>query len=117
MTPEQAVWVRLHAWPERLAETAARAIAHPELAAKDYGCVCQLGPCGPCQRGWHDTCRGTGSKVPVTSLLGSDGWAVRYAEGRHVFVWLADRTCRAMCPCDCRQTAQERGLLFDLTTA
>jgi hypothetical protein len=117
MTPEQAAWVQEHAWPAPLRNSYAHAAAHPELAAEDYGCVCQLGPCFWCERGQHNDCRAIGDKVPAAHIGGTNGWLFRHPDGRVVDVWLADRTCRAMCPCHCRQTAQDRGLLFDLAPA
>ena len=119
MTPEQAAWVREHAWPTRRRDNYAHAAAHPELAAEDYGCVCLLGrPCYWCETGRHHECRGTGPKVSATFLLESDGLSTfRTPDHRVVNVWLGDRTCRAMCSCHCRRSAHERGLLFDLTTA
>jgi hypothetical protein len=80
-------------------------------------CVCQLGPCFRCELGQHDRCWQTGPPVAEALLGRPDGWAYRHPDGRVVYVWLADRTCHAMCPCGCRKDAQQRGLLFDLSTA
>lgn len=113
MTPTEAAWVRAHAWPVRLRTNYAAAVAHDVCAAdRAARCVCQLNrPSHWCGTGRHHKCSIVwGNAVPEASLGCSDGLHPVYypGDGRMVMVWLADRTCRRRCSCDChRAGAQE----------
>lgn len=79
----------------------------------DLRCPCQL-PCTWCPRGQHTECQRVSEACaafgyvpglrPETYL--TPPWPARTAadhQGRHIPVWLTDRTCRYLCPCECRQ--------------
>ncbi|WP_031166024.1 DUF6248 family natural product biosynthesis protein [Streptosporangium roseum] len=112
MTPDQAAWVREHAWPKAMLK------AHNEHPGATSHCACQWGG-GSCLSAWkprHDTCH-IGVPLPVcetyivTRTGGVAGFAEPYrhpsvsATGWHrvatAMVWLADRLCAWACPCDC----------------
>lgn len=119
MTPEQAKWVRKHAWPTPRSAAYARAAAAPDLADEGFGCTCQLRPSHWCRDGQHHRCHVADSnEVPTAWFLHTDGLTpCRYPDGRMVMVWPAGSACRWRCRCDCHRPAHERGLLFDLATA
>ncbi|NEA22657.1 DUF6248 family natural product biosynthesis protein [Actinomadura bangladeshensis] len=112
MSPEAAAWIRDHAWtaPMRREDADAAPL-----------CPCQYGPCGYCLHGRHDTCinQQSWSKRRVAGYVcGRDGitpldFPEPYGHETDASatvphhtsiaqVWLADRVCRWVCPCDCR---------------
>lgn len=67
-------------------------------------CPCQWGPTTWCTNGQHDRCRAHTVTTPETYLAtGPDGDVIT-TQGRPIQVWLADRTCRWVCPCTCHTT-------------
>lgn len=67
-------------------------------------CPCQWGLSAYCLHGQHDRCRSDiPTAYPETWVTDAAGrvWGLDYAQ---VQVWLADRVCRWVCPCDCHAT-------------
>ena len=62
-------------------------------------CPCQWGPTGHCHQGRHTTCRAHIVTLPETRLWTTTGYGTA--------VWLADRTCRWQCPCECHTAPLE----------
>lgn len=115
MTPEQAAWVRKHAWP------APRRAAYANDIRDVTNCACHGGaPSRQCTTGQHAECPTTGRPLWEALLCDRNGLDPLYLRNtdhtRVAFVWLAGRPCRWICPCRCHQPANEQGLLFDLTT-
>lgn len=69
-------------------------------------CACQWGPTAHCHHGDHDRCHGPAHEVEdsETHLTYADDTCVM-SGGRPIPVWLADRTCRWTCACDCHTAA------------
>jgi hypothetical protein len=121
--PEQAAWVRENALPTRIL----RGLGAQTDGIGDFllhHCACQYGPSQYCGMGKHDRCAHRtqpdfyNQDTPETYLVGrstkEDGKTIQ--GGVLMPVWLAGRACRWRCSCPCHQpdTAQDRGLLFDL---
>lgn len=100
MTPDEAAWVRTNAWRKHHRST------YREIPAFYTSCACLSGPCGACDRGDHHRCMSR-DRAPIPS-------PAAYVTDRNGFVsnaanvcpdvWMVDRTCRWVCPCDCRTT-------------
>lgn len=98
-------------WDSVMDSAAARWVFDHVLigALREYAkvpCACLWGICGHCSSGRHEKCV-RHAWGPAGSTSG-EGWVTNRKaqvvthEGRHVQVWLADRTCRWICPCtDC----------------
>lgn len=113
MTPDEAAWVRGHAWTQSMRKQ------YKELPGYHLTCACQHnGPClNASDPGRHQRCHmGTPLYRNETMIEVRGGQAVavfrepyRYptasATGWHfdhaALVWLADRRCRWACSCDC----------------
>uniref|UniRef100_UPI003F49504A DUF6248 family natural product biosynthesis protein n=1 Tax=Amycolatopsis sp. CA-151526 TaxID=3239921 RepID=UPI003F49504A len=99
MTKEQARWIREVVWTEH----------HRKWCGgpRDWHrCRCQWGVSDNCRRGEHRTCTKIRSSGP---LSGPDTYLTISGDKRlHVAVWLADRTCRWTCPCNCGHRHQLR---------
>ncbi|MFI6513629.1 DUF6248 family natural product biosynthesis protein [Streptosporangium sp. NPDC050855] len=111
MTPEHAEWVRANAW------TAAMRKQHRDVPRAASTCSCQAGLTHWCRPdiGRHDRChRATPQPTWETIICDRSGvGSMHHAEPhRHptpsatgprrtqaALVWLADRTCRWICPC------------------
>lgn len=91
MTPEQAAWVREHAW------TAEMRANNPAWRAE---CLCQRSK--PCR---HDRCRADSGPLHETAICDRTGVRL-LADAEHTRVWLADRTCRWRCRCRCHIPAR-----------
>ncbi len=103
MTPEQAAWVR---------ENVLRGNRPAADLERDLRCRCQWGLSAKCRDGQCDRCV-AGVPHPETYVRGLDGQITHFAElpkheamtvlgpcfTRAAQVWLADRTCRWLCPC------------------
>jgi hypothetical protein len=112
VTPEAAAWVRAHVIGTYHEANQAHWWCGPDQST-DLRCRCQF-PCPLCRDGRHDDCRRVraakaenpehqyGDSGPETSLRAPRPfWP--YAEPDrplYVAVWLADRVCRLMCPCE-----------------
>ncbi|MFI6909898.1 DUF6248 family natural product biosynthesis protein [Nonomuraea sp. NPDC050394] len=131
MTPDEAAWVREHAWTERM-----RHVETTAWPGHYTQCACQRLDCHPCTHNQHNRC----TRGPRQSREGmiADRTGVHPAcfaqPYQHVTidgpprptpvaqVWLADRVCRWSCPCPCgRPTAPKPATyelvpLFDLAT-
>lgn len=110
MTPEQAAWVREHAWTKAMARTFQESPGFYLKCACQRGTTwyCANGKCGRCHRAkpgppdWEDViCDKTGNRPlyfatpyqhPTPSITGD-------RRERVAQVWLADRTCRWVCSC------------------
>lgn len=116
-TPDQAAWIRAHAWTAAMRREALPA-----------SCACQYGTCGYCVHGRHDACinRQTWPKHRIAGYVCGRGGitppclAEPYehetsasATGPQFTslaqVWLADRVCRWVCPCSCHTAPPEPG--------
>ncbi len=64
-------------------------------------CACQAGPSGHCFAGRHHQCQFTRTETR-RGLVVSESWLTARDGSALEPVWLADRTCRWVCPCDCR---------------
>lgn len=73
-------------------------MTRPTTAWLDTGlpiaCPCQWGPTGHCHQDRHAACGAHVSTPPETHV-----WTTRRKNTTPV--WLADRTCRWWCPCEC----------------
>lgn len=103
MTPAEAAWVREFVWR-----------GHQQVADLDYvaQCRCQWGISADCKAGNCDRC-GAGVPRAETYIRDRQGRITHLAElpkhpamtalgpshTRAAQVWLADRTCRWICPC------------------
>lgn len=115
-TPDQAAWIRDHAWLPRMRNTFLTAVGFYS------SCLCQNGRSHNCGRGRHDLCigtlanwhtiicrpDGTVAQFP-TSYAHPTGSATGPQYEHAAFVWLADRVCRWVCPCDCHTAPPEPG--------
>ncbi len=97
MMPEQAAWVREHAWTDRMRRAP---VWQPGTNVPTYDkakalsrCECMVGTCGHCTAGQHESCPSRpGARRDAPR---SECWLAG------VPVWLADRICRRLCPCSC----------------
>lgn len=105
MTSDQAEWVRTNAWPKTMQR------ADLDLVNR---CACQQGMSPDCEAGAHGKCKRGEPLSKVETYIKRDGVChfpkvyehpVSTALGRvhtnAAQVWLADRMCRRICPCDC----------------
>ncbi|GGV33998.1 hypothetical protein GCM10010182_67290 [Actinomadura cremea] len=84
-----AVWVRAHVWTQAMRN----AIGIPT-------CACHWGMTQHCANGDHHRChRATPQPFPHTYITDRDGHVP--LDTVTAQVWLADRTCRWVCPCSC----------------
>ncbi|WP_449060612.1 DUF6248 family natural product biosynthesis protein [Planomonospora algeriensis] len=119
---DQAKWIRAHVWTQTMRNT------HRHVPRAAASCSCQSGPSGWCLGGQHGRCQATsGLPHPETYITLKNetvvSFAVPYehptfsAVGAHrqafAQVWLADRTCRYVCPCLCH-TAPPGPVQLDL---
>lgn len=113
MTPEEAAWVREHAWTQGMRKT------YAEVPGFYLTCACQrTGPCiNSRDPGRHARCHVGRHPLPdyETWILWPDGRVCAFPEpyqhptaqavGWHyerlATVWLADRRCAWRCACDC----------------
>ncbi|MFB4312901.1 DUF6248 family natural product biosynthesis protein [Actinomadura sp. 21ATH] len=111
-TDDRAAWIREHAWPAAMRRT------YGDTPGIYTGCPCQSGPSTWCETGRHDRCgRGEPLRSVATYICSRGGdhpatFREPYAHKtdcsatvpQHTNlaqVWLADRVCRWICPCDC----------------
>jgi hypothetical protein len=114
-TLERAAWIREHAWTNAMRKQYRQT---PGFYTK---CPCQFGPSGHCTGGpgaRHEHCpRGVPLRSEHTMILSPGGVYPAHftADYEHktdtsatgpqytslALVWLADRVCRWICPCDC----------------
>lgn len=115
MTPDSAAWVRAHAWTPAMRREA-------RDLAWIVTCACQSGPTWHCTNDRHDQCaRATALPRWEAVICDRTGiYPVYHAEPhRHptpsitgprrervAQIWLADRTCRWVCPCTCHTGAR-----------
>ncbi|MGW4476984.1 DUF6248 family natural product biosynthesis protein [Nonomuraea sp. NPDC004354] len=101
MTPEEARWVRDHAWtremrrqPHMIPGTGRATYDTAQALAR---CECMVGVCGHCAIGQHRFCHAKTIKPRP------EGWLknrpLDYIPP--TAVWQADRACRSLCPCRC----------------
>lgn len=119
-TPDQAAWIRDHAWTPAMRKT------HREVPAFFRTCDCQYGLTSWCQHDQHDRChRAPPLRSVETYICDTTGttplaFAAPYehrtdtsATGPQFTslaqVWLADRVCRWVCPCTCHTAPPEPG--------
>ncbi|NUR80758.1 MAG: hypothetical protein HOQ21_09980 [Dermatophilaceae bacterium] len=111
MSQEAAAWIREHVWPKGMQKT------FGEVPNFYLHCACQWGLTQWCRMDKHRKChRATGLKSHETYVLKRGGThPARFAEelfhctptatGGHRMtdaqVWLGDRVCRWLCPCEC----------------
>jgi hypothetical protein len=115
-TAERAAWIREHAW------TGAMRKEHREVPLAYQRCACQSGLTHWCQTGRHDRChRATPQRTAAATICRRGGMEAAHflepyahktdtsATGPRfettAMVWLADRVCRWVCPCDCGHLA------------
>lgn len=130
MTADQAAWVRDHAWTNRMRKTyygdPGKNNGTPGLYTH---CDCQAGLTHWCQTNAHRKChRATPLTGPATWIVSRAGYVMEFAEpyahhstldsievgpAHNAAVWLADRICRWVCPCDCH-SAPAAPLQLDL---
>ncbi|MFD4257766.1 DUF6248 family natural product biosynthesis protein [Streptomyces sp. NPDC058534] len=96
MTPDQAAWVRDHAWPP-----ADHPRRHHFGLPTTSTCSCQDGPCPGCARGQHDECftaeHGPDADMFLTSVDNQNGDLVA-----KVICLPGQKPCTYVCPCTCR---------------
>ncbi|MFI6485220.1 DUF6248 family natural product biosynthesis protein [Nonomuraea sp. NPDC050663] len=116
MTPVEASWVRKHAWTQAMRR------CWKDTPAYYSSCSCQYGECVSCRDGKHRHCsRGYALRRTETMITDRRGRALYlpdyYTHPSNVSatgpartnvaqVWLADRTCRWLCPCPCRSIGE-----------
>lgn len=127
MTPVEAAWVRENVWTPAMRKT------YRDTPGYFAGCACEYGLTSWCQHGQCDRChRATPQRSAETVICGPGGetplhfsepyehitdiYATRPLHTSHALVWLADRVCRWVCPCDCHSGAGQ-GALFDLAVS
>lgn len=97
MTPDEAAWVREHAWLPKMRRWLWRLPGGGstyDAALALSRCECVPGVCGPCSRDVHKWCnRRTIRPLPE--------WWINHFRPPVAPVWHADRACRSLCPCDC----------------
>lgn len=110
-TAGEAAWIRGHAWTPAMRRT------HRTVPGLTSTCACQSGLTSWCWHDQHGRCHRAAPLGDVhTFICGPDGETVLSfpqpythptdtATGpRRTYaaqVWLADRVCRWVCPCDC----------------
>lgn len=101
MRPEEAAWVREHAWTPQMR---AQPVWLPGTSTATYDkakalaqCDCQVGLCFHCATDRHSACHRKRFGRPHPEDYLAD-----------VPVWYADRTCRSLCPCPCPRTMSPR---------
>lgn len=111
-TPDEAAWIREHAWTGAMRKT------HREVPGFYTTCACQYGMTTWCQIGQHDRCHRATPQISHETVVCKPGgtYPALFAEdfehpdctsvtGPHstclALVWLADRVCRWVCPCAC----------------
>ncbi|GAA1765769.1 DUF6248 family natural product biosynthesis protein [Streptomonospora arabica] len=101
MTPEEAAWVREHAWMGQLQRE------YAALPGVTHTCTCQFGPTGHCGVGQHDQCQSTAwEPKPETYVTDGKGSVRYFADPREpARVWLAPTACGWLCPCGCHRPA------------
>lgn len=119
MTPQEAAWVREHVWTGAMRKT------HRDVPAFFTRCLCQSGPSTWCQMDRHDRCHRatdlpaceayiTNSVEQVAYFGEAYGHPTLSATGWHyeraAMVWLADRVCRWVCPCECGHDGRRAGM-------
>jgi hypothetical protein len=111
MTQDAAAWVREHVWTPAMRKT------YREVPAFYSTCDCQFGATQWCQTGRHDRCHRAEPLVSCATMILRRGGlypASFTEEFTHptpsatgpvttslAQVWLADRRCRWVCPCEC----------------
>ncbi len=110
MTPEQAAWVRENVWTGSMRKT------YREVPGFFQRCACESGRTSWCVEGKHGRCHRatpmphyetviTTKSEQVTEFAASFTHPTVSATGwrceRVAMVWLADRVCRWVCPCEC----------------
>ena len=107
-----AAWIRDHVWTQAMRKQFA------EVPGFYLLCACQYGPTTSCREGQHQRChRAEPLRSDETYILKRGGiypayFAEPYAHKTDTSatgpqftpaaqVWLADRVCRWVCPCDC----------------
>jgi hypothetical protein len=111
MPAEGAEWIREHVWTPKMRET------FREVPGAYLRCACQHGTTHWCRVGRHDRCHGAAPLPDNETAILDCAEHPRYlpqpfehlvltgATGprpsREALVWLADRTCRWVCPCSC----------------
>jgi uncharacterized protein DUF6248 len=107
VTPDEAAWVREHAWTEQMRQqpyflegTSTVTYDHAEAAAR---CLCMAGVCSHCRSGRHQCqARFKPRRPPEWWLAG-------------IPVRIAGYPCRSLCPCICPAASPKYELvaLFD----
>lgn len=112
-TPDEAAWIRDHAWTA--------AMRHRHAIFPDSACLCQSGRSHMCANGEHDRCD-LGALTNFHTLIRlPDDTPARFPHPyrhptesdlgpvyeRSALVWLADRVCRWQCPCGCHTAPPE----------
>lgn len=97
MTPEQAAWVREHAWlPSMRRQLWGGPTGYTYDAALATSiCECMAGVCGMCHSGRHDLC-------DRRKIRPRPEWWIANRPLNYIpptAVWYADRACRSLCPC------------------
>lgn len=117
MTPDAAAWIRDKVWTPAMRKQFA------EVPGFYLSCACQWGLTTYCREGNHDRChRAEPLRSDMTSILRRGGthsahFREPYAHKTDTSatgpkyttvaqVWLADRVCRWVCPCDCRHVGK-----------
>lgn len=113
LTPDEAAWIRDHAWTA--------AMRHRHAIFPDSACLCQSGRSHMCANGEHDRCD-LGALTNFHTLIRlPDDTPARFPHPyrhptesdlgpvyeRSALVWLADRVCRWQCPCGCHTAPPE----------
>jgi hypothetical protein len=127
MSPWEAAWVQDNVWTPAMRKT------HREIPAAATSCPCQFGPSSYCLNGRCGDCRPADGYPSLEGYITSRTDQVRFfgeefehptpsATGaqrtRAAQVWLTDRACRWVCPCDCHSNPTfEQDALFDLATS
>jgi hypothetical protein len=93
MSEEAAAWVRTYAWTAKMRKMFA------EVPGHYLKCGCEGGLTGHCDAGRHQKCSAGEARVTVEGWITTSSSTVLDSVGGQV--WLADRTCRYRCPCDC----------------
>lgn len=118
MNADAAAWIREHAWTQPMRKTFA------EVPGFYLKCACQSGLTSYCQNDRHEQChRAEPLRSHETWILRHGGaqvahFAEVYAHETDTSatgpkfttaaqVWLADRVCRWICPCDCEHTGKQ----------
>lgn len=119
MTPEQAAWVREHAWTDAMRSGLTGPARHRCACQDDHvtGWACRADQCHRCDYGepvaYETTIRRHGGLRPA-SLPTPMRHEPRTAYGTRTMamVWLADRVCCRVCSCSCHVPAPTQLGLF-----